>query len=304
MAQQIKKTQEVAIKDDFQVSYQSNGQDITLNKAVVMQLTNNNEYITDDEIVLFMNLCKYQGLNPFIREAYLVKYDEKKPAQQVTSLGAFMRIAEEQPTFEGIEDGIIVQNTKTQAIMDRVGCVLYPNEVLIGGWAKVYRSDRKIPSVARLSLKEYTKGQATWNQMPSTMINKCSKVAALRKAYPRAYQGMYEEDEMKATVSPEINIPEADVKVYDVEINETPTDIPAQENIVVEDIIVSEGIIPEENNVSDTNVANIEDEEGVEYIDYDAEYKNNRDQYIRCPYPDGRDPFDKETRKIRVKRKV
>lgn len=52
-----------------------------------------------------------------------------------------------------------------------------------------------------------------------------------------------------------------------------------------------------------TQVGNTEDEEGILYIDYDTEYKENRDLYERAPYEDGSDPFNKETRKIRVRKK-
>lgn len=47
--------------------------------------------------------------------------------------------------------------------------------------------------------------------------------------------------------------------------------------------------------------AQVEDEEGVEYIDYEI-YKNNKDKYERAP-KDGENPFNKETGKIRVRKK-
>lgn len=68
-------------------------------------------------------------------------------------------------------------------------------------------------------------------------------------------------------------------KVYDI----------ADENIIIDD--------------TSENTPQQEDEEGVLYVDYHNEYKNNQDKYERCPYPDGRDPFDKTTRQIRVKLK-
>ena len=86
-------------------------------------------------------------------------------------------------------------------------------------------------------------------------------------------------------------------KVYDIDSNE------ASEPIIIEDAVISSS--ENENLATDTNVATSEedDEEGIEYIDYDTEYKNNRDKYERAP-KNGVDPFDKETRKIRVRRKV
>lgn len=296
MATAVKTNSAVALKgnDNNIVTYQvSGGQEVTLTNTAIRQLTNDNKFITDGEIELFINLCKFQRLNPFTREAYLVKYDNSKPAQMVTALGAFMRIADEQPTYDGIEDGIVVQ-TSDRKIVDREGCIMYPGETLLGGWAKVYRSDRKFPASIRLDLKEYSKGQSTWSSMPKTMINKCSKVAALRKAFPNAYQGLYSEDEIKNTIVPEMEIQDdANVinttKVYDINSEEP-------KETIVEDTIVVE---PSEENAKTQNV---EDEEDILYIDYDL-YKNNKEQYERAPYADGSDPYNKTTKKIRVRKK-
>ena len=35
-------------------------------------LVNGNGAVTDQEIVMFLNLCRFQHLNPFLREAYLL----------------------------------------------------------------------------------------------------------------------------------------------------------------------------------------------------------------------------------------
>lgn len=176
------------------VTYKVGNQEITLHPQAVKMLTNDNKYINEGEISMFIELCKYQELNPFIKEAYLVKYDNSKPAQQVTALSAFSRKADDNPNFSGMEDGIVVKSG--DKIIKREGCMLYPNETLLGGWAKVYRSDRQVPTYVELSLKEYSKGQSTWNVMPATMINKCAKVGALRKAFPSTFSGMYIADEM------------------------------------------------------------------------------------------------------------
>ena len=296
MTQAINKN-EIIKSQENAITYQtSNGQSITLTKSAIKQITNDNKYITDGEIELFINLCKYQGLNPFIKEAFLVKYDSSKPAQQVTSLGAFMRIADEQPKYEGIEDGIIVQ-TADKKIVDRTGCILYPNETLLGGWARVYRSDRKTPSVARLSLKEYSKGQSTWNQMPATMVNKCSKVASLRKAFPSAYQGLYEEDELKATIIP--SVPTNDnSQIYDIDDTEVNNDT------ISEDVVVSEQIV-EEMTTQETNNGTVEENDPNISVIFYGTYLEEKDKWLKEDYPDGRKAYQnidgKKTIRVRLK---
>ena len=172
----------------------SNGETVSLNEAVVRKLANNNPNITQGEISLFLELCKYQKLNPFVGEAYLVKYDSTKPASRVVSLSAFARIADEQPTFDGMEDGIIIK--KGDQFIDREGCVFFQGEILVGGWATVYRKDRSKPFKARVLLSEYNKGMAMWKSMPAVMINKVAKVTAFRKAFPAAMNGCYAEEEL------------------------------------------------------------------------------------------------------------
>ena len=200
------------------VSYETNnGQLVQLNETVIRQLTGNNPKITNDEVALFISLCQNLKLNPLVREAYLVKYDDKKPAQQIVSVGAFMRIAEDNPNFDGMEDGIIVQSG--DKIIERQGTLLLPNEKLLGGWAKVYRKDRTRPTVTKINLKEYSKGQSTWIQMPSTMINKCAKVGALRAAFPNSFNNCYGEGEMPESRQEEQDLEKQTIDVTDMNID-------------------------------------------------------------------------------------
>ena len=220
------------------VSYETqNGQLVQLNDTVVRQLTGNNPKITNDEVALFISLCQNLKLNPLVREAYLVKYDDKKPAQQIVSLGAFMRIAEDNPNFDGMEDGVIVQSG--DKIIERQGTLLLPNEKLLGGWAKVYRKDRTRPTVTKINLKEYSKGQSTWIAMPSTMINKCAKVGALRAAFPNSFNNCYGEGEMPESRQEEQDLEKQTIDVTDMNIKNEPmppVETNEDEIIVIDDL--------------------------------------------------------------------
>ena len=39
-------------------------------------LTRGNKSLSDQEVMLFIQLCKYQGLNPFVNEAYAIKFGD------------------------------------------------------------------------------------------------------------------------------------------------------------------------------------------------------------------------------------
>lgn len=171
----------------------TNGEEMKLTGTMVKNyLTRGNGQVTDQEVVMFMNLCRYQKLNPFLNEAYLVKFGEQ-PAQIITSKEAYMKRAENHPQYDGMRAGIIVQ--RDNEILEIEGSFTIKGDVLLGGWAEVWRKERKYPIVAKVSLDEYNKGQSTWKQMPKTMIRKTAIVQALREAFPTDLGGTYTEEE-------------------------------------------------------------------------------------------------------------
>ena len=48
--------------------------------------------VTDQEVTMFLKLCQYQKLNPFLREVYLIKYGNQ-PATMVTGKETFLKRA-------------------------------------------------------------------------------------------------------------------------------------------------------------------------------------------------------------------
>lgn len=177
------------------IKYEVNGEQINLSGNTVKQyLVSGNGNVTDQEVVMFLNLCKFQQLNPFLNEAYLIKFGSQ-PAQIIVSKEAFMKRAEMNPHYRGVEAGIIVE--RNNELKEVEGAVKLPNDKLIGAYAKVYRDDRDKPVTVRISLEEFGKGQATWKQMPMNMIRKTAIVNALREAFPNNVGAMYTEDDVQ-----------------------------------------------------------------------------------------------------------
>ncbi len=75
--------------------------------------------VTDQEVVMFLNLCRYQHLNPFLREAYLVKYGNS-PATIVTGKDAFMKRAKRNTKYKGFQAGVVVLTDK--GLEERAWC--------------------------------------------------------------------------------------------------------------------------------------------------------------------------------------
>lgn len=183
------------MEEEKKITYNVGDEEITLTRNIVRQYLCRGDAanVTDAEIVQFMFLCKVNGLNPFVADAYLVKY-KNSPAQLITSKSAFMKRAETGPNYEGYQAGVVV--LRENKIEEVEGSLLFPGDKLIGGWAKVYRSDRKFPSVARVGLSEYSSGQSTWAGKPATMIRKVAIAQAFREAYPINLGGIYTPEEV------------------------------------------------------------------------------------------------------------
>ncbi|KRK71886.1 phage recombination protein Bet [Lacticaseibacillus nasuensis] len=174
------------------IEYKANNEEVKLSPTIVRQfLVSGNAEVTDQEVVMFMQLAKYQHLNPFLNEAYLVKF-QGRPAQIITSKEAFMKRANANPHYKGMDAGIIV--ARGDEMVQLNGTVKMPSDKLIGGWATVKRDDREDTHV-ELSMEEFSKGQATWKNMPATMIRKSAIVNALREAFPQELGALYTEDD-------------------------------------------------------------------------------------------------------------
>lgn len=185
------------------VKYIAGGQEITLTEqTVVNYLVAGNGNVSKQEVKMFMELCHYRGLNPFIREAYLIKYGNS-PATMVVGKDAILKKALSNPTYGSHEAGITLVNREGQ-IERRAGSMLLAREELVGGWCKVTKATASgIGEIMHeVSFDEYAlrdsngKLMSNWKNKPATMIRKVALVQALREAFPEDVSGMFEAEEL------------------------------------------------------------------------------------------------------------
>lgn len=154
---------------------------------------------TDQEAYTFLQLCKSQNLNPFLREAYLIKYGAAA-ASIVVGKETFTKRADRLPQYNGFKAGLILLSGGN--VIYREGSFFTSAETLLGGWAEVYRSDRSIPYRNEVKLEEYqgrtSGGEITrmWKEKPATMIRKVPLMQSLREAFPDEFGGMYGAEEI------------------------------------------------------------------------------------------------------------
>lgn len=218
------------------VCYEAGGQKIKLTPKIVQDyLVGSNAKITLPEFKYFTEMCKVRKLNPFLKEAYIIKFSDKEPATIVVGKEAIEKRAVLNPLYDGMESGIIVLNPNSENPREKIyvdGTFKLPEEELVGGWARVYRKDWKHPIYCSVSLEESIQKKKdgtpnkNWSKQPATMVEKVAKVRALRSAFVEELGGMYDIDEMN------VELPE--VKDEDKIISQDDEPV-AEADIVVED---------------------------------------------------------------------
>lgn len=193
-------------KQELTVKFEIDGQEIKLTPKIVQEyIVGTDAKITNQEFKLFTELCKVRKLNPFLREAYLIKYSEKQPAQIVVGKDAILKRAVLNPNYDGMESGIIVQK-EDDSVEERKGTFKLGNERLVGGWARVFRKDWTHPTYSSVSFDEVAQKtsngsyNSNWSNKGATMVEKVAKVRALRETFVEDLGGMYEAEEMQAEV--------------------------------------------------------------------------------------------------------
>ncbi len=201
------KTKAIATQEKAVVKWK--GEQITVTFHDVKTLICPNA--TDQETVVFLRTCQSLNLNPFAREIYLIKYGEKDKAAMVIAIDSYLKSAETNDNFNGVEAGIVLRDSGGKLDF-REGSLLLPDEAekLVGGYARVYRKDREKPfymSVNKAECLRFTRdGNLTqfWaKEKQPMMLRKTALKRALVEAFPSLFAGTLSNVEADYELSPE-----------------------------------------------------------------------------------------------------
>lgn len=231
-------------KKEQSTTFEANGLQVTLTANTVRNylVSGDKDRVTNQEVAMFINLCKFSGLNPWLKEAHCIKYGNE-PATMVVGKEAFQKRAERNPEFDGCESGVIVIDHNVGEIEYRKGSFKLPDEVIIGGWAEVWRKDKAHSTRIEVSFDEYAGRRkdgslnSQWGKKPGTMIRKVALVQALREAFPNNLGGLYTAEE-QGEIEPEITLVAEPVEAVEqpAEMPEMPAE-PIEETASAQDAL-------------------------------------------------------------------
>lgn len=154
--------------------------------------------LTEMEFQYFVGLGKAAGLNPFLREIWSVKYDEKSPAQVFIGRDGYRKAAQAHSEYDYHQSDAVYENDvfEVQDGLVKHSYKLTARGALIGAYciAKRHKSSRPIYVFAEL--KEYSTGKSIWGTKPATMIKKVAESQCLRACFQDLLGGTYGEEEM------------------------------------------------------------------------------------------------------------
>lgn len=157
--------------------------------------------LSDTELQLFAMVASHTGLDPFTKQIYAIKRSGKVTHQ--TGIDGYRSSAErtkeyrgsDEATFEVCDCGDAVKSPAVHPALARVVVYrAYPDgirpQIGVARWHEL-KPDHFKPQNAYGFLDDM------WWDMPWNQLAKCAEAAALRKAFPRVFGGVYIAEEMQ-----------------------------------------------------------------------------------------------------------
>jgi phage recombination protein Bet len=159
-------------------------------------------FATDDEFKTLMHLSRQYDLDPLKKEIYFIKYDTNSKGIILTSRDGYLKIANADKSFDGMEGDVVYLGDIIMRRADTSISISYGENHLkfdkahiTGAFCNIYRNDRSKPTSVFVSLKDYDKKKGIWEQCKNAMILKVAESMALKRAF--ALSGLASSEEVE-----------------------------------------------------------------------------------------------------------
>ena len=146
---------------------------------------------TDDELKMFIQVCKGTQLNPFLKQVHFVKRWNSSEGREVgaiqVGIDGFRSIAESSGAYAGNSDPIYEGEKEINIGGKDLRKVTVPLKATVSVFKMVNGQHCEFVATARW--EEYYPGPKMgfqWHIRPFLMLGKCAEALALRKAFPEA----------------------------------------------------------------------------------------------------------------------
>ena len=178
---------------------------------------------TPDEFAFFLEWCGQTGLNPFLKQAFLIERwdaaNNSKRHEPMAAEAGFAARADALPDFGGIESGVVyagddfgIDEAKQEIrhVWSAAERAKNGNKVL-GAWARATRVGRKVEiSYVTFDSRAGKKRDGTltkfWATDPAGQLRKCARADQYRRAYPNIFAGVYDVAESAVLDEGEIDV--------------------------------------------------------------------------------------------------
>ncbi|MES2662308.1 MAG: RecT family recombinase [Pseudomonadota bacterium] len=144
-------------------------------KTLSSTIMPSNQNVSNEQLCAFLLVAKQYDLNPFVKEIYA--FPNKGGIQPIVSIDGWMKIINDQPTFDGMN---FKDELDAEGKLISVTCVMY-------------RKDRKHPIEVTEYMSECKKNSEPWNKWPARMLRHKATIQAARYAF--GLSGIMEPDE-------------------------------------------------------------------------------------------------------------
>ncbi len=155
------------------------------------------EGASQGEIALFFHQCVRTGLDPFVRQIYMVGRKDNRKGRVVytiqTGIDGYRLIADRTGRHLGTAKAVFERKVHPVTGQEDTLCVVAVHKN-VGGTVADYSGEAWYSEYVQTNFN----GQPAqmWAKMPAVMLAKCAEAIALRRAFPQDLSGIYTSEEM------------------------------------------------------------------------------------------------------------